>query len=71
MEQLLHLLPQKRQSVAIRYGISALLMVCSLGVFAAMAAQSGFVGLYILLPAIFLAGLIFDRGSGFLQPCWR
>jgi two-component system, sensor histidine kinase PdtaS len=65
MEHLLHLLPQKRQSVAIRYSISALLMVCSLGVFTAMAAQSGFVGLYILLPAIFLAGLIFDRGSGF------
>jgi two-component sensor histidine kinase len=31
-----------------------------------MEAQSGFVGLYILLPAIFLAGMMFDRGSGFL-----
>jgi two-component sensor histidine kinase len=65
MEHLLHLLPQKQQPVALRYGVSALLMACSLGVFAAMAAQSGFIGLYILLPAIFLAGLIFDRGSGF------
>jgi two-component sensor histidine kinase len=40
-------------------------MACSLGVFAAMETQSGFIGLYILLPAIFLAGLMFDRGSAF------
>jgi two-component sensor histidine kinase len=40
-------------------------MACSLGVFAVMEAQSGFIGLYILLPAIFLAGLMFDRGSAF------
>ncbi|MCP3459739.1 sensor histidine kinase [Bradyrhizobium sp. CCGUVB23] len=51
--------------MAARYGVSALLMACSLAVFAAMEAQSGFIGLYILLPAIFLAGLMFDRGSAF------
>lgn len=65
MERLLYLLPPKPQTVALRYGVSALLMACSLGVFAAMEAQSGFIGLYILLPAIFLAGLMFDRGSAF------
>jgi signal transduction histidine kinase len=31
-----------------------------------MEAQSGFIGLFILLPAIFLAGMMFDRGSGFI-----
>ncbi|MBR0698118.1 sensor histidine kinase [Bradyrhizobium lablabi] len=64
MEHLLYLLPSK-QPVALRYGLSALLAACALGVFAAMEAQTGFIGLYILLPAIFLAGLMFDRGSGF------
>jgi two-component sensor histidine kinase len=64
MERLLYFLPAKQQTVATRYGVSALLMACSLVVFAAMEAQSGFIGLYILLPAIFLAGLMFDRGSG-------
>src|ERR1700741_952344 len=64
MERLLYFLPAKQQTVATRYGVSALLMACSLVVFAAMEAQSGFIGLYILLPAIFLAGLMFDRGTG-------
>ena len=64
MERLLYFLPEKQQTLATRYGVSALLMACSLVVFAAMEAQSGFIGLYILLPAIFLAGLMFDRGSG-------
>ena len=65
MERLLYFLPEKQQTLATRYGVSALLMACSLVVFAAMEAQSGFIGLYILLPAIFLAGLMFDRGSAF------
>jgi two-component system, sensor histidine kinase PdtaS len=65
MERLLYFLPAKQQTVATRYGVSALLMAGSLVVFAAMEAQSGFIGLYILLPAIFLAGLMFDRGSAF------
>ena len=65
MERLLYLLPPKQQPWALRYGLSALLMACSLGVFAAMEAQSGFIGLFILLPAIFLSGLMFDRGSAF------
>lgn len=66
MDNLLFLLPPIPQPLAVRYGVSALLMACSLGVFAAMEAQSGFIGLYILLPAIFLSGMMFDRGSGFL-----
>lgn len=65
VENLLNLLPSKPQPIAVRYSISALLVICSLAIFAAMEAQSGFTGLFILLPAIFLAGLMFDRGSGF------
>jgi two-component sensor histidine kinase len=65
MESLLYLLPARPQPLAARYGLSALLMACSLGIFAAMEAQSGFIGLFILLPAIFLVGLMFDRGSAF------
>jgi hypothetical protein len=66
MERLLELLPPKPQPLAVRYCASALLVVCSLSVFAAMEAQSGFICLYILLPAIFAAGVIFDRGSAFV-----
>lgn len=65
MERLLPLLPAPSQPLVVRYGVSAFLSVCSLGIFAAMEAQSGFIGLYILLPAIFLSGMMFDRGSGF------
>jgi two-component sensor histidine kinase len=66
VERLLELLPPKPQPFAVRYGVSALLVACSFGVFAAMEAQSGFIGLYILLPAIFVAGVMFDRGSAFV-----
>ena len=68
MESLLYLLPPRPQPLAARYGLSALLMACSLGVFAAMEAQSGFIGLYILLPAIFLVGLMFDQASTLRYP---
>jgi two-component sensor histidine kinase len=40
-------------------------MACSLVVSAAMEAQSGFIGHIFCFPAIFLAGLMFDRGSAF------
>jgi two-component system, sensor histidine kinase PdtaS len=66
VESILDLLPPKPQPLAVRYGVSALLIACSLGVFAAMEAQSGVICLYILLPAIFLAGVMFDRGSAFV-----
>ncbi|MGE8943992.1 sensor histidine kinase [Leptospira interrogans] len=63
---LLPLLPASSQPLLVRYGVSALLSICSLAVFAAVEAQSGFIGLFLLLPATFLAGMMFDRGSGFL-----
>jgi|GEM_PF-2565899 len=65
MEKFLFLLPPKPLPLASRYGFSAILVAFSLGLFAAMQTQTNFIGLFILLPAIFLAGLIFDRGSAF------
>ncbi|ARQ01682.1 sensor histidine kinase [Pseudorhodoplanes sinuspersici] len=65
MESLLYLLPSKAQPLGVRYGVSAVLVAIGLGLFAAMQTQSNFIGLFILLPAIFLAGLMFDRGSAF------
>ena len=67
MERLLYLLPPRIQPLTVRYGLSALLTASSLAVFAAMEAQSGFIDLFILLPAIFLSGMMFDRGSGFMS----
>jgi two-component system, sensor histidine kinase PdtaS len=65
MERLLYLLPSKPQPLAVRYGSAALLIAASLGVLAGMEAESGFIGLFILLPPIFAIGLMFDRGSAF------
>ena len=62
---LLYLLPPKPQPILVRYGFSALLAAIGLGLFAAIQAQSGFIALFILLPAVFLAGLMFDRMSSF------
>jgi two-component sensor histidine kinase len=51
-------------SVPARYALTAIVMlVCGVLQFG-LRAQSGFVGLFILLPGIFLAGFLFDRGSG-------
>ena len=63
---LLYVLPPRPQPIAVRYGFSALFAAVSLALFAAMQEQSNFIGLFILLPAIFLAGLMFDRGSSFV-----
>jgi hypothetical protein len=65
MERLLYLLPPRPQPLLVRYGFAALLTACSVAVFAAMMVESGFIGLFILLPSIFAVGLMFDRGSGF------
>lgn len=65
MERLLYLLPDRPQPLYLRYGVTTLVMVCSLALFVALEAQSGFVGLFVLLPGIFIAGIMFDRGSAF------
>jgi len=45
LESLLPLLPAPSQLLVVRYGVSALLSACSLGIFATMPVQSGFISL--------------------------
>jgi two-component sensor histidine kinase len=65
MEKLLLILPERPQSILVRYGISGLIMIASAVVQLAVYRYSGFTGLFLLLPGIFASGLAFDRGSGF------
>lgn len=51
-------------SVQARYALAATIMLVCAALQFGLRAQSGFVGLFILLPGIFLAGFLFDRGSG-------
>jgi two-component sensor histidine kinase len=65
MERLLHFLPAKTQPLYVRYGATMLIMGVSIAVQIGIEAQSGFTGLFFLLPGIFLCGFLFDRGSSF------
>jgi two-component sensor histidine kinase len=66
MEKLLHWLPHKPQPILIRYGSSALLVLGCFLLMKVVEAQSGISSFFLLYPAIFLAALLFDRGSGFV-----
>ncbi|RZM93514.1 hypothetical protein CWO91_39900 [Bradyrhizobium genosp. SA-3] len=66
MERLLYFLPAHPQPAYIRFGTSALIMAFFILVQMGLQSQSGFGGLFFLLPGIFLCGLLFDRGSTFL-----
>jgi two-component system, sensor histidine kinase PdtaS len=48
----------------LRYCISACIMVVCAVLEMALQMQSGSPGHFVLLPGVFLSGLIFDRGSG-------
>jgi two-component sensor histidine kinase len=66
MENLLAWLPAKPQPLAIRYGATTIIVgVCFLLV-AYLQSTTGIWGLFLMFPAIFLAAVLFDRGSGFL-----
>ena len=66
MERVLEFLPTRPQPVLVRYGTTLVIMaLCCLlqyGVYQI----SGYPGFFLQLPGIFLAGILFDRGSGFL-----
>jgi hypothetical protein len=66
MERLLYFLPAHSQPAYIRFGMSALIMAFFILVQMGLQSQSGFGGLFFLLPGIFLCGILFDRGSSFL-----
>jgi len=64
MERLLSLLPPA-QPVIVRYGMTTVFVLVCWLLEIGVQAQSGMIGLFLLMPAIFLASIIFDRGSGF------
>jgi two-component sensor histidine kinase len=65
MEELLKLLPGP-QSLAIRYGATAAMVLVTFAVRLGIHDTAGEYGFIVFIPAIVAAGLLFDRGSGFL-----
>ena len=65
MENLLLLLPNRPQSIVVRYGITTLIVLVCFALQLGVELQSGMFTFFLLLPAIFLAAVLFDRGSGF------
>lgn len=63
MERLLYFLPEKPQPAWVKYLSTTVIMALCIGVQIGLYAQSGFVGLFFLLPGIFMTGIMFDRGS--------
>jgi two-component system, sensor histidine kinase PdtaS len=66
MEKLYPLLFEHRLPTPIRYLIAASIMLVCSALQAGLQAQAGFTGFFLLLPGVFLSGLLFDRGSGLL-----
>lgn len=69
MEKLYPLLFDHRFPTAVRYLIAATIMFVCAALQAGLQAQSGFTGFFLLLPGVFLSGLLFDRGSGLFAAC--
>ena len=65
MENLLLLLPDRPQSIFARYGATTLIVLVCFALQIGVEFQSGMFTFFLLLPGIFLAAILFDRGSGF------
>ena len=65
MENLLLLLPKRPQSIVVRYAVTTLIVLVCFGLQLGVELQSGMFTFFLLLPGIFLAAVLFDRGSGF------
>lgn len=65
MEELLKLLPGP-QPLAVRYGVTAAMVLLTFAVRLGIHDTAGEYGFIVFIPAIVAAGLLFDRGSGFL-----
>ena len=57
------ILPDKPQPLWVRYGTTAGIVAVSCAVQTAVYAYAGFAGFFLLIPAIFAAGIMYDRGS--------
>jgi two-component system, sensor histidine kinase PdtaS len=64
MEPLLRMLPARPQPLAIRYGVTSVLVGLCFLTLMGLQGRSGFLAFYLLFPAIFAASVLFDRGSG-------
>lgn len=65
MENLLLLLPKRPQTVWVRYSLSAAIVAAFFLLRVALEENAGQYGFFLLLPAVFLSSVLFDRGSGF------
>ena len=65
MEHLLRLLPRRPQPLAVRYGVTTLIVGLCVLLLVGLRGSAGLYGFFVLYPAIFLASVLFDRGSGF------
>jgi two-component sensor histidine kinase len=65
MEKLLLLLPSRPQSIFVRYGVTTLIVLVCFALQIGVEFQSGIFTFFLLLPGIFFASILFDRGSGF------
>jgi two-component sensor histidine kinase len=63
MGRLLSFLPEKPQPAWVRYAATTLIMAVCIAVQVGLQNQTGFVGLFFLLPGIVVAGVLFDRKS--------
>ena len=66
VEKLLAILPDKPQPMLVRYGVTLGIILLSTVIQLGVYNYAGFTGFFLLLPGIFAAGIMFDRGSGFL-----
>jgi two-component sensor histidine kinase len=64
MEQLLRMLPRRPQSLAVRYGVTAVLVCLCFLTLMGLQGRGGVLAFYLLFPAIFAASVLYDRSSG-------
>lgn len=66
MENLLKWLPDRPQPIWLRYGVTILFVLASFGLMRLVEKQTGVSCFFVMYPAVFLAAVMFDRGSGLL-----
>src|SRR5262245_32975484 len=64
MKQMLEMLPSRPQPLLVRYGVTTALVGLSFLLLMGLQGRGGVLGFYLLFPAIFIASVVFDRGSG-------
>ena len=65
MENLLFQIASQRFPIVARYTITAVIVAIFFALRVSLAERAGIYGFFVLIPAVFLASLLFDRGSGF------